>query len=112
MQLVPTWMRQVLQLRIWPVREQHWQISYLLQVQRRSGTVTWLRFGAPAGLASLPLARGVFPAVDHAPAIDPCDLCVDEDVFTYAGIDQDEVAQVEVTDLHRRGLFGSLRFNR
>ena len=36
----------------------------------------WLRFGAPAGLASLPLTRGVFPAVDHAPAIDPCDLCV------------------------------------
>ena len=72
----------------------------------------WLQFGAPAGLASLPLARGVFPAVDHAPAIDPCDLCLDEDVFTnYAGIDQDEVAQVEVTDLHRRGLleaFGSI----
>ena len=67
----------------------------------------WLRFGAPAGLASLPLARGVFPAIDHAPAIDPCDLCVDEDVFTnYAGIDQDEVAQVEVTDLHRRGKDG------
>ena len=40
-QLVRTWMRQVLQLRIWPVREQHWQISYLLQVQRRSGTITF-----------------------------------------------------------------------
>ena len=65
----------------------------------------WLRFGAPAGLASIPLARGVFPAVDHAPAIDPCDLCVDEDVFTnYALVDQDEVAQVEVFDRHRRGL--------
>ena len=65
----------------------------------------WLRFGAPAGLASSPLARCVFPAVDHVPAFDPCDLCVDEDVFTnYAGIDQDEVAQVEVFDLHRRGL--------
>ena len=64
-----------------------------------------LRFGAPAGLASIPLARGVFPAVDHAAAIDPCDLCVDEDVFTnYAGVDQDKVAQVEVLDLHRRGL--------
>ena len=51
----------------------------------------WLRFGAPAGLAS--------------PAFDPCDLFVDEDVFTnYAGVDQDKVAQVEVLDLHRRGL--------
>ena len=69
----------------------------------------WLRFGAPAGLASIPLARGVFPAVDHAPAIDPSDLCVDEDVFTnYAGVDQDEVAQVEVFDLHRRGLLEAL----
>ena len=117
-------MKQVLQLRIWPVR---WPTFFLVQVQRRRGTITsplpsttslrswisdpddqperWLRFGAPAGLASFPLARGVFPAVDHAPAIDPCDLCVDEDVFTnYAGIDQDEVAQVEVFDLHRRGL--------
>ena len=65
----------------------------------------WLRFGAPAGLASKPLARGVFPAVDHAPATDPCDLCVDEAVFTnFAGVDQDKVAQVEVLDLHRRGL--------
>ena len=60
--------------------------------------------GAPAGLASLPLARGVFPAKDHAPTFDSCDLCVDEDVFTnYPGIDQDEVAELEVTDLHRRG---------
>ena len=65
----------------------------------------WLRSGAPAGLASLPLNRGVFPAVDHASTTDSCDLCVDEDVFTnYPGIDQDEVAQLEVTDLHRRGL--------
>ena len=65
----------------------------------------WLRSGAPARLASSPLARGVFPAVDHAPAIDSCDLCVDEDVFTnYPGIGQDEVAQLEVTDIHRRGL--------
>ena len=46
----------------------------------------WLRSGAPAGLASLQLTRGVY-------------------VFTnYPGIDQDEVAQLEVTDLHRRGL--------
>ena len=66
---------------------------------------SWLRSGAPAGLASLSLTWGVFPAVDHAPTTDSCDLCIDKDVFTnYPGIDQDEVAQLEVTDLHRRGL--------
>ena len=65
----------------------------------------WLRFGAPAGLACIPLTRSIFPSMDHVPISDPCDLCVDENRFAnYAGVDQDEVAQGEVFDLHRRGL--------
>ena len=130
-------MKQVLQLRIWPVQRtaladflpgagpappwnDHFPtpVDHVLLAALRSWISDpddqperWLRFGAPAGLTSIPLARGVFPAVDHAPAIDPCDLCVDEDVFTnYAGVDQDEVAQVEVFDLHRRGLLEAFHF--
>ena len=34
----------------------------------------WLQSGAPAGLVTMPLARHVFPVMDHFPANDPSDL--------------------------------------
>ena len=69
----------------------------------------WLQSGAPAGLVTMPLARGIFPEMDHFPANDPSDLNVDAELFTnYVGVDQDEIAWNEVIDLHSRGLLETL----